>query len=69
MEYEAHIQGQLVYLKSFQTVDGVVYVNINTGLIEQPTHVNPMKLSQKNMLHKKILMCRLPEITNFEKNI
>jgi len=59
--YEAYIQGQLTYLKAFQTATGVVYVNIHTGNIERPNHVNPMRLAQRNMYRVLIDRCRLPK--------
>lgn len=59
--YETYINGQLIYLKAFQTADGVVYVNIHTGKIEHPNHVNPMRLAQRNMYRVLIDRCRLPK--------
>ena len=59
--YEAYINGQLTYLKAFQTADGVVYVNIHTSKVETPTHVNAMRLAQRNMYRKEIQNCRLPK--------
>ena len=60
MTYEAYINGKLTYLKAFTTLTGVVYVNIHTGNIETPTHVNPMKLVQRNLYKREIDGCRLP---------
>ena len=60
MTHESIINGQIVYLKSFEK-DGVqVYVNIFTGQIERPAFVNPMRLSQKNMYKNEIDRCKLP---------
>lgn len=60
MTHEAHINGVLVYLKSFENNGEIVYVNILTGAIEHPAHVNPMRLSQKNMYRNEIDKCILP---------
>jgi len=60
MTHESIINGQLVYLKSFEKDGEQVYVNIFTGAIEQPAYVNPMRLAQKNMYRNEIDRCKLP---------